>query len=271
MSAPTHEDPAELIAQTDRLRRQTRAQARTAWLPLSTFALITLATVTLYRYPFGQQLQPGVPMEAPLLPPGEQPPPPIDVRPVPSADEAIQWFAADGPHYAGLPGMEWSLSLSWLFWVLLAPGAWFGAAWLAQRRGQRLGVQARWRPWLVGGVAAFAATFAGLALPSTVMVEVFNRSGADTTFAIWQYALTSPLTGVAVGLLVVGIVERSAIAAVAASTVGVTAVVFSVDLSALNDDGSIDAPGPRVFVLAGILLVAAAAEWFWAHRTAAAQ
>jgi hypothetical protein len=162
--------------------RQLQARSRRlahggAWLPALLLAALVLASVLLYRYPFGE-------------PPGS------------GSSRAVLGDAGSWSHpfWAGLPAVPRSDLGAYLFWfvglplTVVATGAWY------RWRGRRLGMKVAW-PWYAGITCAVLALLAIIAAVPTTSVTPPFRAGLA--------GLLTPLVAVAVAAIALGVVERS--------------------------------------------------------------
>lgn len=166
--------PEEALAEVQRLRH--RAHERThrgAWLPAAAIALLMLASIGLYRYPFGS----------------------------PSSIEATY------PFWAGLPDQQRSPTGSYVFWFTSAPFVFAVIAAWYQWRARRVGIRVSWRPFVVSGLGVLLL----LAVLAAVPEGDPGPTNPDllTPNPAWPGPLT-PLVPVAVAVLLLAWAERSA-------------------------------------------------------------
>ncbi|GAB3968165.1 hypothetical protein V1634_30865 [Plantactinospora veratri] len=173
MSSTDEERPAEILAELDRLRSRTRTRTHGgAWLPALAVAVLLLASIALYRTPFGQPVA----------------------------------LSIDHPYWAGLPDEQRHPVLSYAFWFVGTPLLFATTAAWYTLRARRLGLRVSW-PLFVGaglGVLLLLAVLA--AVPGT---EVRSTALAPAPAWFWPGLLT-PLLPVAVAVLALARAERSA-------------------------------------------------------------
>lgn len=170
-------DAERTLAEVQRLRGQARARAHGgAWLPAGLVGVLLLAGIALYEFPFGN------PSLAGFLGPIEH------------------------PAWAGLPDVQRSPVLSYLFWFLGVPilfaltGLWY------RHRARRHGIRINW--WLFAGVGMAALlALAVLAAVPTSTRELPGEGFRSSSF-LWSGLLT-PLLAVAIAVIALGVVERS--------------------------------------------------------------
>ncbi len=105
------------------------------------------------------------------------------------------------PFWAGLPDEQRSPVASYLFWFVGIPVMFAGSAWWYRRRSARLGLRVGWRAFVVAGLAALALLAVLAAMP--------HGRSVGPAVPPWQAVLT-PLLPLAVAVLALGWVERSA-------------------------------------------------------------
>lgn len=162
------------LAEVERLRHQARAQAHGgAWLPALAVATLLLASIGLYRWPFGDSNS-------------------ID---------------AEYPFWAGLPDEQRDPTTSYLFWFLGYPLLLaLVAAWYRWRE-RRVGVRVRWWAFAAAGLGALAVLAVLAAVPDGHRASDDLLSGSDPAF--WLPTLLTPLLPLAVGVTALGVTERS--------------------------------------------------------------
>ena len=175
MEGPNTSHPEEALAEVKRLRR--RAHERThggAWLPATAIALLVLASIGLYRYPF----------ESPTI---------ID---------------ASYPFWAGLPDQQRSPTGSYVFWFSGAPFVFAVTAAWYQWRARRIGIRVSWRPFVVTGLGVLTLLAVLAAVPKGD-ASAANGDFLATSPLPWTSLLT-PLLPVAAAVLALSWAERSA-------------------------------------------------------------
>ncbi|BCJ41193.1 hypothetical protein GCM10010168_45090 [Actinoplanes ianthinogenes] len=104
------------------------------------------------------------------------------------------------PYWAGLPEQQRAGLGSYLFWLLATPLAFALVALWYRRRESTAGVRVPWRVPVVAGAAGLLCLLALFAAPAG------HRASAETS---WWQGLLTPLLGVALAAIALGIVERS--------------------------------------------------------------
>jgi hypothetical protein len=179
VEASNTNQPEEALAEVKRLRRRAHRRAHGgAWLPATAIAVLLLASIGLYRYPF-------------------EPPPLID---------------ASYPFWAGLPDEQRSPVGSYVFWFAGAPfGFAVTAAWY-QWRARRVGIRIAWRPFVATGlgVLMLLAVLAAVpkSEPSLAQRELVATGEFLGSSPFWTGLLT-PLLPIAAAVLALGWAERS--------------------------------------------------------------
>jgi hypothetical protein len=238
-TSPAPDQPPDaLLDQVAALRRRTRAQVHGAWLPLSVFALLTLASILLYKGPFFF---------------------------LPASGGA---YSVQASGYAGLPWTDRSAAASILFWLVAAPLCYLGCAWWYRRRAERVGLELRWQTWVWVGLGLLAVLALALVARRLGLLR-FPGITAGSFPPVEVGSILSPLLAIALGLLVLARVERSWGVAVAAILYGGLATVMNLyglgtippwimpPLGGMSD--ALISAGPNLVLLALILLVGAAA------------
>jgi hypothetical protein len=208
-----------------------------AAVPSTVFGLLTLLSAMLYESPFGW----GTPGE---------------LRP-----DGSRWMAIrQESGYSGLGGGDRSAALSIAFWLIAGPLCYLGCAWWYQRRGERVGLAMRRRPWVYVGLALLAVTLLG----------VYLRSLADEPFYGSPVNVISPLLAIALGLLVLAWAERSrGLMATALAYGTLSAMMNGYGLGVIPSwivppmGGTIDHllwPGNNLVLLSAVLLIGALAS-----------
>jgi hypothetical protein len=209
-------DAEAALREIRRLRESTRQVAHAgAWFPVAVLACLLLASIALYRLPFG------------LV--GE----PAGTGRLPGITSAVTWMSYP-PYWPGLPSPARSMLAAYLFWfagtplAIAAIGVWY------RRRAARIGMRVQWKWFAITGIGALA----GLALLATVPVESPLWSNGAVR------GLATPLVPLAVALCVLGWTERSLALALSAAWIGLVAFWHcSMGMGWL--------PGPVVWVLGG--------------------
>jgi hypothetical protein len=166
--------PEEALAEVKRLRRRAHRRAHGgAWLPATAIAVLLLASIGLYRYPF----------ETPPL------------------------IEASYPFWAGLPDEQRSPMGSYVFWFAGAPLVFaMTAAWY-QSRARRVGIRVAWRPFVATGLGVLMLLAVLAAVPKS---EPSLTAGEflGSSPSLWTSLLT-PLLPIAAAVLALGWAERS--------------------------------------------------------------
>ncbi|MGX7669564.1 hypothetical protein [Plantactinospora sp. DSM 117369] len=172
MSSTDEERPAEILAELDRLRSRTRTRTHGgAWLPALAVAVLLLASIALYRMPFGQ---------------------PTALR-------------IDHPYWAGLPDEQRHPVLSYAFWFVGTPLLVATAAAWYTLRARRLGLRVSWPIFAAAGLGMLLLLAVLAAVPETEA-----PSGALGAAPDWFWpGLLTPLLPVAVAVLALAWAERS--------------------------------------------------------------
>ncbi|MFJ2721733.1 hypothetical protein [Streptomyces sp. NPDC087437] len=248
---------AGLLAATEGLRTRTRAQMNCSWVSLLGFGLLALAAAPIARYAFnfgahGRNV-------------GSYP--------------AFAYAELTGlcvVHEPGTPclGGEFDGAVlrfaAWGVWFVLLPLAWFVFARWYRLRGEAQGVVPRRGVWV--RVTAVATAVMTTAL--TAMLFGWNQ---PLEVDMLENSYASPWYLVGIGLLALGMVERSWIAVVAGTA---HALLLTGYLGASWGSGWLpwqhpvhpgwtDGPQVKALLLAAILLLAGLAEWAAARHRAA--
>ncbi|SOB85019.1 hypothetical protein [Streptomyces sp. 1331.2] len=251
------DDPSELLAATEGLRARTRNRLRGAGVPLLGFGLLSLAAAPIagqaYNFGANGRSVASYPAFAYAQLTG------LCVSHAP--DVACDTHEFDGAILR---------FLGWGIWFALLPLAWLALARWYRRRGEARGIVPRRTPWL--------ATAAGAgALVTAVLLVLLLADRTPFTLSLLANSYASPWYVIGIGLLVLGLTERSPLVAGAglAHTALLTAyLAASWDSGWLpwlhrNDDGWTDGPQPKALLLATILLAAGLAQWTAARRSPA--
>ncbi|MEU6240754.1 hypothetical protein [Streptomyces sp. NPDC047024] len=247
---------AALLAATEGLRVRTRTQINGAWIPLLGFGLLALAAVPIARFAFnfgahGRNV-------------GSYP--------------AFAYAELTGlcvVHQPGTPCLKGEFDgavlrfVAWGVWFALLPLAWFVFARWYRLRGEARGVVPRRGMWVGVTVAATAVIAAAL------WAMLFNSQPWEVV--LLENSYVSPWYVVGIGLLALGIAERSVTAAAA----GIAhAMLLTRYLGASWGSGWLpsqhpvhpgwtDGPQFKAFLLASILLIAGLCEWVAVRRRGA--
>ncbi|MGW1404998.1 hypothetical protein [Streptomyces sp. NPDC002403] len=248
---------AGLLAAAEGLRVRTRTQLNGSWVPLFGFGLLALAAAPLARYAFNFGAH------------GRN----IESYPAFAYAELTGLCVV---HEPGTPCLEGEFDgaalrfAAWGIWFALLPLAWFVFARWYRLRGETRGIVPRRRMW----TRATAATAA--AITTALVMLLFGRNQSWEA-ALLENSYASPWYLVGIGLLALGIAERSWIAAAA----GIThALLLTGYLGASWGTGWLpwahpahpgwaDGPQAKALLLAAVLLLAGLSEWTAAHRRAA--
>ncbi|MGV9270322.1 hypothetical protein ACWDRR_37420 [Kitasatospora sp. NPDC003701] len=250
--------PAELLADTEGLRTRARSRLGGSGVPLLGFGLLALAAVPFARqaFNFGAHGR--------------------DV----TSYAAFAYAELTGlcvPHAPDAPCLAGEFDgavlrfAGWGVWFALLPLAWLAVARWYRRRGEERGIVPRRGAWLGAGIGA-----AGLVAAVLLALLFLRDQPVAVSFLANSYA--SPWYVVGVGLLALGVVERSkavvgaALAHIALLTAYLGAPWGSGWIPWAESDGAGWANGPQLkaFLLAAILLGAGLAQWTGARRRAAA-
>lgn len=169
-------DALQTLDDVDRLRKRVRTRVHNgAWFPSLVIGLFILASISLYRVPF---IEPHI-------------------------------YGSESPDWAGLPEMQRSPLASYLFWFLGMPVVLALIALWYRRREQLTGFRVRWRLFLgvAGGAMALLAVFAAVPRRQLSAEEMMTLVPYDPQVLVNGFF--SPLMAVAVGVVLLGRVERS--------------------------------------------------------------
>ncbi|MFI1073960.1 hypothetical protein [Streptomyces puniciscabiei] len=249
---------AALLAATEGLRVRTRTQTNGAWSPLLGFGLLALAAVPIARYAFNFGAH---------------------GRSV-SSYPAFAYAELTGlcvVHQPGTPCLKGEFDgavlrfVAWGVWFALLPLAWFVLARWYRLRGEARGIVPRRGLWI--RVTAAATTVITAALMMLLL-------GKDQPWEaeLLENAYASPWYLVGIGLLALGLAERSWVAAAAGTA---HAVLLTAYLGASwgsgwlpwrhpADPGWADGPQAKALLLAAVLLLAGLCEWAVVRRRGAA-
>ncbi|MER6731136.1 hypothetical protein [Streptomyces puniciscabiei] len=249
---------AALLAATEGLRVRTRTQTNGAWSPLLGFGLLALAAVPIARYAFNFGAH---------------------GRSV-SSYPAFAYAELTGlcvVHEPGTPCLKGEFDgavlrfVAWGVWFALLPLAWFVLARWYRLRGEARGIVPRRGLWI--RVTATATTVITAALMMLLL-------GKDQPWEaeLLENAYASPWYLVGIGLLALGLAERSWVAAAAGTA---HAVLLTAYLGASwgsgwlpwrhpADPGWADGPQAKALLLAVVLLLAGPCEWAVVRRRGAA-
>ncbi|WP_406381158.1 hypothetical protein [Streptomyces sp. NBC_01618] len=248
---------AGLLAATEGLRVRTRTQLNGSWIPLLGFGLLGLAAAPVARYAFNFGAH------------GRS----IESYPAFAYAELTGLCVVHEPGTHCLKGEFDGAVLrfaAWGMWFALLPLAWFVFARWYRLRGETRGIVPRRRVW----IRATAATT--VAIAAALVMLLFGRN-QPWEAALLENRYASPWYLVGIGLLALGMAERSWIAAAA----GIThALLLTGYLGASWGTGWLpwahpahpgwtDGPQAKALLLAAILLLAGLSEWTTTHRRAA--
>ncbi|MFD8071198.1 hypothetical protein ACFV3E_00870 [Streptomyces sp. NPDC059718] len=247
---------AGLLAATEGLRARTRTQLNGSWVPLLGFGLLALAAAPFARYAFnfgahGRYI-------------GSYP--------------AFAYAELTGlcvVHEPGTPCLRGEFDgavlrfAAWGVWFALLPLAWFAFARWYRLRGEARGIVPRRGVWIKATAAATAA------VTGTLLVFLFSRS-QPWEAQLLENRYASPWYLVGIGLLALGLAERSWIAAAAGTA---HALLLTGYLGASWGSGWLpwehpahpgwtDGPQAKALLLAAVLLLAGLAERLAVRRRA---
>ncbi|MGV4987486.1 hypothetical protein ACVB8X_19470 [Streptomyces sp. NRAIS4] len=248
---------AALLAATEGLRTRTRTQTNGAWTPLLGFGLLALAAVPIARYAFNFGAH------------GR------DIASYP----AFAYAELSGlcvVHEPGTPCLKGEFDgavlrfTAWGVWFALLPLAWFVFARWYRLRGEVRGIVPRRGMWVRVTIAATTAITAAL------LALLFGKD-QPWEAVLLENSYASPWYLVGIGLLALGLAERSWIAAAAGTA---HALLLTGYLGASWGSGWLpwqhpahpgwaDGPQTKAFLLAAILLLAGLCEWTAVRRRAA--
>ncbi|MFI0231672.1 hypothetical protein [Streptomyces sp. NPDC017086] len=245
------------MAATEGLRARTRTQTNGAWAPLLGFGLLALAAIPVARYAFnfgahGRSI-------------GSYP--------------AFAYAELTGlcvVHEPGTPCLKGEFDgavlrfAAWGVWFTLLPLAWFVFARWYRLRGEARGVVPRRGMWV-------RATAAATTVITTALVVLLFGKDQPWEAVLLENYYASPWYLVGIGLVALGIAERSWIAAAAGTA---HALLLTGYLGASWGSGWLpwqhpvhpgwaDGPQVKAFLLATILLLAGLCEWAAVRRRGA--
>ncbi|MEU2678604.1 hypothetical protein ABZ638_17140 [Streptomyces sp. NPDC007107] len=246
-----------MLAATEGLRARTRTQTNGAWTPLLGFGLLALAAVPVARYAFnfgahGRYI-------------GSYP--------------AFAYAELTGlcvVHEPGTPCLEGEFDgaflrfAAWGVWFALLPLAWFAFARWYRLRGEARGIVPRRGMWVrVTATATIVIT--------TALVALLFGKDQPWEAVLMENSYASPWYLVGIGLLALGIAERSWIAA---ATGTAHALLLTGHLGASWGSGWLpwqhpanpgwaDGPQFKALLLAAVLLIAGLCEWTAVRRRGA--
>ncbi|MEV1067970.1 hypothetical protein [Streptomyces sp. NPDC050263] len=248
---------AGLLAAAEGLRVRTRTQLNGAWAALLGFGLLALAAVPVARYAFNFAAH------------GR------NIASYPDFAYA-ELTGLCVVHEPGTPCLEGEFDgatlrfTAWGVWFALLPLAWFVVARWYRLRGETRGIVPRRRAWT--GVTAVATA----AVTAALLTFLFSRN-QPLRVDLLSNAYASPWYLVGIGLLALGVVERSWIAATGGAA---HALLLTGYLGGSRSSGRLpwphpagpgwtDGPQAKAFLLAAVLLVAGLAEWTLVRRRTA--
>ncbi|GAA2489120.1 hypothetical protein GCM10010406_26590 [Streptomyces thermolineatus] len=248
---------AALLTAAGDLRAGARTQLNGAWVPLLGFGLLALAAAPIARYAFNFGAH------------GRS----VASYPAFAYAELIGLCVV---HEPGTPCLEGEFDgavlrfTAWGVWFALLPLAWFACARWYRLRGEARGIVPRRNAWIRATAVATAAVTTALALLLFARNQPFEVMFLENNYA-------SPWYLVGVGLLALGLVERSWITAAAGTA---HAVLLTAYLGASWGSGWLpwehpdrpgwtDGPQVKALLLAAVLLLAGLAEWATARRRTA--
>jgi hypothetical protein len=175
----------QTLAEVRRLRDRAHTRAHGgAWLPAVAIAALLLASIALYRYPFGQTSS----------------------------------ISADYPFWAGVADEQRSPMLSYLFWFLGTPlVVALTAAWY-RRRERESGMRVAWPLFAAAGLGVLVLLAILAAAPTGPQSDALVASGP------WWPGFLTPLLPVAAGVVALGVAERSRSLVAAGVWIGLMAV-----------------------------------------------
>ncbi|MYS15431.1 hypothetical protein GTW73_15920 [Streptomyces sp. SID4982] len=245
---------AALLAATEDLRAGTRRQTRWAWTALLGFGLLALAATPVARYAFnfgahGRNI-------------GSYP--------------AFAYAELTGlcvVHEPGAPCLKGEFDgavlrfVAWGVWFAVLPLAWFVFARWYRLRGEARGVVPRRGMWVL-------ATFVATTMITAALALLLFGKDQPWEAVLLENSYASPWYLVGIGLLGLGIAERSWIVAAAGTA---HALLLTGYLGASWGSGWLpwqhpahpgltDGPQAKAFLLAAILLIAGLCEWTTVRR-----
>ncbi|WP_406469438.1 hypothetical protein OH738_21970 [Streptomyces hirsutus] len=248
---------AALLAATEGLRARTRAQMNGSWAALLGFGLLALAAAPVARYAFNFGAHGRNVMSYPAF----------------AYAELIGLCVV---HEQGTPCLRGEFDgavlrfVAWGPWFALLPLAWFTFARWYRLRGESRGIVPRRGVWVRATALATAVITAALS------ALLFGRNQA-WELVVLENSYASPWYLVGIGLVALGLVERSWIAAGAGAA---HALLLTGYLGASWGSGWLpwrhpahpgwpDGPQTKALLLAAVLLLAGLTEWALARRRAA--
>lgn len=247
-------EPAELLAGTERLRSQARTRLGGSGVPLLGFGLLSLAAVPMAREAFNFGFNGRSISSYPAFAYAE-------------LTGLCVSHAPDAPCQRGEFDGSVLRFVAWGIWFAVLPLAWLLLARWYRVRGEERGIVPRRAAWI--GAALGAA-----GLITVVLLALLFLRNQSFQASLLENTYTSPWYAVGIGLLVLGLVERSRIVVGAALA---HTVLLSVYLEApwgsswipwVRSDGAGWADGPQLkaFLLAVILLAAGSVQRLAARR-----
>ncbi|MEU5594488.1 hypothetical protein [Streptomyces sp. NPDC020298] len=245
------------MAATEGLRTKTRTQTNGAWIPLLGFGLLALAAVPIARYAFNFGAH------------GRS----VGSYPAFAYAELTGLCVVHEPGTACLKGEFDGAVLrfaAWGVWFALLPLAWFAFARWYRLRGEARGIVPRRGMWV--RVTVISTTV----ITTALMALLFGKE-QPWEAVLLENSYASPWYLVGIGLLALGITERSWLAAAAGTA---HAVLLTGYLGASWGSGWLpwqhpaqpgwtDGPQVKALLLAAILLLAGLCEWMAVRRRAA--
>ncbi|MFI6843224.1 hypothetical protein OG535_10525 [Kitasatospora sp. NBC_00085] len=235
---------AELLAGTEALRARARTRLHGSGVPLLAFGLLSLAAVPVARQAFNFASN------------GR------DVSSYPAFAYAeltglCVSHAPDAPCQEGEFDGSVLRFVAWGIWFALLPLAWLVLARWYRLRGEERGIVPRRAAWAVGGLGATGV------VASVLLALLFLRN-QPFTLSMLENSYTSPWYAVGIGLLALGLAERSrivvgaALAHIALLSAYLGASWGSSWIPWVQSDGTGWADGPQLkaFLLAAVLLTA---------------
>ncbi|WP_237693578.1 hypothetical protein [Streptomyces sp. SID2888] len=242
---------ADLLAATEGLRARTRAQMNGSWISLLGFGLLALAAAPITRYAFNFGAHGRNVASYPAFAYAE-------------LSGLCVVHEPEGPCLEGEFDGAVLRFAAWGVWFALLPLAWFVFARWYRLRGEARGVVPHRGVW----VRTTAIATAVLTTALTAMVFGWNQ---PLEVDLLENSYASPWYLVGIGLLALGMVERSWIAAAAGTA---HALLLTGYLGASWGSGWLpwqhrtDGPQAKALLLAGILLLVGLAEWAAARHRA---
>lgn len=250
---------ADLLAATEGLRARTRAQMNGSWVSLLGFGLLALASAPVARYAFNFGAH------------GRN----VASYPAFAYAELIGLCVV---HEPGTPCLEGEFDgavlrfVAWGVWFGLLPLAWFAFARWYRLRGEVRGVVPRRGMWICTTAVVTAVIMTAL---TSMLFGLFGWS-QSLEVALLQNNYASPWYLVGIGLVALGLVERSWIAVAAGAA---HALLLTGYLGASWGTGWLpwrhpahpdwtDGPQVKALLLASILLLAGLGEWGVARHRA---